>query len=304
MKFGQAIPLSVSMVILGALIWLLAAPVGGASVANATNVLHVPKDFSTIQAAVDASSPGDIIQVARGTFSENVVIDGKSDLRLQGRKTVLQGSGSGLGFHLLDSEHIRVQGFIVDGYELGVLLEGTDHSHIHNLEARNNDSPDRMLRDGVALWESHNNRVTNVNAHDNGHNGITLRNGSTGNTLQGNVTNDNGKNPAVAPNRGCGIQLVASGNNGNTVAANEALRNGWGIQVGGGSNDNRVVQNRSHENRRAGVAALDSASGNFIGQNNATGNGLADVAPSGTFDLFDQGALDNTWRNNQGNFNH
>lgn len=277
----------------------------GSQEVYATDVLHVPKDFPTIQDAIDNALPGDIIKVAKGTFNETVLVENRTDLRLYGSKTVLQGDGTGFGIHLLDSNNIRVQGFIVDGYELGVLLERTDASQVHNVETRNNDSDDSMLRDGLALWNSHDNEITKVDAYDNGHNGISLRDSSTGNHLQGNNTNDNGQNPAVAASLGgCGIQLIGAGHDGNHIVANEADGNGWGIQIGPGSNDNDVLQNRASSNQRAGVVVLDTGMDNFIGQNNAKGNGLANVAPSGTFDLFDQGAEDNTWRNNQGTFNH
>jgi parallel beta-helix repeat protein len=273
-------------------------------IATAGDVLHVPRDFATIQDAVDAAAPGDTIQIARGTFTENVLIDGKSDLRIFGRKTLLDGDGIGIGFYVVNSDHIRIQGFAVQAYEAGVVLEDTVDSRIQNIETRFNDSDTASLRDGLQLVGSHHNRISNVDAHDNGHNGITLKDGSTNNVIHNNRTTDNGQNPAVAANfGGCGIQLISSGNDQNTISANVALRNGWGIQVGGGSNSNEIAQNRSHENARAGVVVLTAGEDNFVVQNKAAGNGLADVPPSGTFDLYDQGDLDNTWRNNKGTFN-
>jgi nitrous oxidase accessory protein NosD len=276
----------------------------GYPTAFAGEVLKVPTQYATIQAAVDAAQPTDTIQVSRGTFVENVVINDKSNIRLFGRKTVLNGSNTGIGIHIVDSDHVRVQGFIVQQFEAGIVLEGTTDSRIHNVETRFNDSDTASLRDGLQLVASDHVWITNVSAHDNGHNGITLKQGSSNNVIHNNTTDDNGHNPAVAANfGGCGIQLISSDNNHNTITANEARRNGWGIQVGSGSNSNEVAQNRSHQNARAGVVVLDSGMDNFIGQNNATGNGLADVAPSGTFDLFDQGELNNTWRNNKGTSN-
>src|SRR6266700_3938311 len=48
----------------------------------ATRTIVVPRDFPTIQAAVDAAAPGDTINVKAGTYTEEVVI-GK-DLNLRG----------------------------------------------------------------------------------------------------------------------------------------------------------------------------------------------------------------------------
>ena len=42
---------------------------------------------------------------------------------------------------------------------------------------------------------------------------------------------------------------------------------------------------------------------NFILQNNCTANGLANLAPSGTFDLFDALPANNIWGRNQGTSN-
>jgi parallel beta-helix repeat protein len=265
-------------------------------------VIHVPNHFPTIQEAVDSADEGDVIQVARGTYNENVEIT-TANLRLHGQNATLDGDGIGpIGIHVIDTDDVVIIGFVVEGFEAGIVLDGVEHSRVHQNELRNNLSDTTTLRDGLQLIESHFNDVTNNFSHDNGHNGITLKEGSVGNTLRNNTSNDNGIQ-VVLNNGGCGIQLIAADNNDNLIAENQTLRNGWGIQVGSGSNGNRVVQNHTHDNARAGVVVLDSGMANFIGQNKAQNNGLADVTPSGTFDLFDQGELDNTWRNNKGTFN-
>jgi hypothetical protein len=46
--------------------------------ANAGNTIHVPVDYATIQAAVDAASDGDTIIVAPGTYEENINLAGKA----------------------------------------------------------------------------------------------------------------------------------------------------------------------------------------------------------------------------------
>ncbi|MDA1219772.1 MAG: right-handed parallel beta-helix repeat-containing protein [Chloroflexi bacterium] len=323
---ARPFPRKPAVAILGLLAAILVASLIGLQSAQASDVLHVPNDFNTIQAAVDAASPGDVIRVAPGTYNENVVIT-TADLRLRGQRdgdeeeeddddgdeegdggdgnAILDGTGlGGIGIHLLNTSGVRVSGFVVQNFEAGVVLDNIQDSHVSNIEAKYNDSDVASLRGGLQLVNSHDNRVTHVYAHHNGHNGITLKGGSTSNTLRRNTANDNGQNPAVAASfGGCGVQLISSGNHDNIINGNETLRNGWGIQVGAGSNGNRVIRNESHENQRAGVVTLDSATDNVIVRNDATGNGLADVAPSGTFDLFDQGDLNNIWRNNQGSSN-
>lgn len=124
-------------------------PQGPAGPPGAKGLLHVPRDFSTIQAAVDAASTRDIIQVAQGTYNENVVIEGKTDIQLRGESAVLQGSAVGIGINIVGSSYIEVQGFIVDGYVTGIVLEDTHYSRIHNMETRNNNNEATTIPDAL-----------------------------------------------------------------------------------------------------------------------------------------------------------
>ena len=59
--------------------------------------LNVPSaSYPTIQAAVNAASPGDIIVVAPGTYNENVTIDKALTLRSSGGRnaTIINGSAA------------------------------------------------------------------------------------------------------------------------------------------------------------------------------------------------------------------
>ncbi len=59
--------------------------------------------FATIQAAVDAAARGAVIQIAAGTYVENVVIPAAAKLTLSGEgatATVVDGNGSGRVFEI------------------------------------------------------------------------------------------------------------------------------------------------------------------------------------------------------------
>jgi len=315
MKLARVIPLNSSMVLLGLLLWLLAGATAGVPTAYAGDELQVPQDFSTIQAAVDAAGTGDTIEVDKGIFSENVVIAGKTNIRLRGDDTVLQGSAVGIGINIVNSDHIRVEGFIVDGFHTGIVLEGTHHSRIHDVETRNNVNPTHTRseavanHDGLQLIGSSDNLISYVFAHDNGHNGVSLKGGSSNNTLEEITTNDNGKHPSMEDNpAGCGIQLFRDSNDNNVLTKNESLRNAFGILLSGknaanpdaGSTGNLIEGNEVHQNGRAGIDVRNGSSGNFIIDNDATGNAFLD---NRTFDLHDQGVFDNIWKDNEGNAN-
>jgi len=57
--------------------------------------LHVPADFASIQAAVDAAQAGDEVVVAAGTYEETVALVDREDITLRGQgKVVLHGGNS------------------------------------------------------------------------------------------------------------------------------------------------------------------------------------------------------------------
>lgn len=70
-------------------------------VANARSTLRVPEQYPSIQAAVDAARPGDVIDIAPGVYHENVIVD--VAVKLRGREysaaaprknsTVIDGGG-------------------------------------------------------------------------------------------------------------------------------------------------------------------------------------------------------------------
>ena len=50
--------------------------------------LSVPKDFPTIQAAVNAAGPGDVVEIASGKYAEDVFVSGKTGLTIRGKGKV------------------------------------------------------------------------------------------------------------------------------------------------------------------------------------------------------------------------
>ena len=82
--------------------------------------LRVPGEFPTIQAAVDASSPGDVILIAPGEYPEGVEIDHDLALIGEGEVTI---TGGPLGFVAgisVRAGEVSLQGITLEG---GLLAE-------------------------------------------------------------------------------------------------------------------------------------------------------------------------------------
>jgi hypothetical protein len=62
----------------------------------AADTINVPGDYSTIQAAINAADPGDTIQVAAGTYDEQVVINKNLTLQGVGDATIIKPSADNL----------------------------------------------------------------------------------------------------------------------------------------------------------------------------------------------------------------
>jgi parallel beta-helix repeat protein len=239
-------------------------------------------EFTTIQAAVTAASPGARILVCAGTYQESVTIT-TNDLQIRAkgapRTVVLDGMAQTLlaGFYIQNASGILIRGFWIQNFhEAGILLDNGDGNRI---------------RENVT-----------TGAH---HDGIELRLGSSGNRIEHNRSIDN-----LAGNA-CGIQIRDAGSIGNLVRHNVSRNNNWGIRVGLGATDNRVFHNRTTSNRAFGILNFSGGDGTRIVANRAFGNptGISIQGSTGvrvarnhafrnTLDLQWDGTGSNTFRNN------
>lgn len=286
-----------------------------------TVVLHVPRDFPTIQSAVSAAREGDIIQVERGTYNEKVVIT-MSGLRLHATSgVVLDGTGlTGIGISIQGASvaepitGVEVSGFEVRNFERGIIVGfGVDVGIHRNSVHHNVDKiAPLVLGDaaGIELITTRGSKVSNNLVFENGAGGIHLRVGSTDNGIVGNTVYENGTQ-VTGTLEGRGILVTGALTNDNRILSNEVLSNyGRGIMITRPLNPavapisgNIVAENRVHRNQRSGIAIMGAAAGNTVQQNDARGNALSGLAPCYRCDLVDLSIGVNAWERNLGAFN-
>ena len=282
-------------------------------------IRHVPREYPTIQSAVDAAAAGDLIFVSAGIYREKVVVT-KSRLRLQAARSVaVDGTGMfGIGIHIRGTSasapitDVEIANFHVRNFERGIIVEfGTD------VRVRNNEvygNVDKALpivlgeATGIELVTTHSSEVSRNSVHHNGDGGIHLRVGSTQNTVRANQVYENGTQH-TSDLEGRGILATGGGTHDNRILENVVLRNyGRGIMLARPTGTapitgNLVAQNQSHGNQRSGIAIMESATSNIVVQNDARDNNLSGLAPCYRCNLVDLSIGGNTWERNQGTFN-
>ncbi len=111
---------------------LLATEAGG-------EVILVPDDHSTIQAAVDAASDGDVIRIAAGFYNESVIVDVRVTIEGEGQgATILHNTDSDI--LKLTADGTRVWNLTIYGcrQDHGIWLEDVSLCWIGNVTFSNN----------------------------------------------------------------------------------------------------------------------------------------------------------------------
>ena len=196
-----------------------------------------PGNYTTIQGAIDAASPGDTVYVYNGTYYEAISIS--KTLSLIGESsntTIIDGGGSGYLVRIL-TDWVNFTGFTVRNAETGIRLNSVRFSHLH-------DNIVVKCREGIVLGRSDRNTIsrnTVSEAVSFGIAGIGLYS-SDHNTIANNTIHSNGY---------AGILVDFS--NGNVVADNDIQGNSEGIILQAQSQGNLITNNFVSSNTDMGI---------------------------------------------------
>ncbi|NYT02275.1 MAG: DUF1565 domain-containing protein [Methanosarcinales archaeon] len=223
-------------------------------------------DYGSIQAAIDAAHAGDAIEVQNGTYYENIVVDKALVLRgidhpvvdaggeyargpairLTADNVVLEGfvatnstnmAGdpyAGAGIEVRSSNNLIINNTILNNYRSGIKLFDCGNNTIRQNSISKN-------FEGIYVYQSRFNNISNNKIIDNSGNGIYLRLDSENNSIDSNDINRNFN----------GVLIMASGNN--TITGNTFVENyGDSIQVWDDLKENTIDGNDILEKGTAG----------------------------------------------------
>jgi len=254
------------------------------AVASAANIYVSPDEaYTTIQGAVNHATAGDTIIVRDNTYHENVNVNKQLTIRSENGSANCIVNASNSNDHVFEvtADYVNITGFTVENAtavnylpKAGIYLIGRQHCNISDNNASNN-------KDGISLWSSSSNTLTNNNASLSTRHGIFLWSSSnntvTSNTANSNhwggiyldSSNDNNLTNNTASNNSCGICLWSSSNN--TVTSNTASNNSCGIYMEYHSSSNNLTNNTANSNNYHGIW-LWSSSNNTVTSNTANSN--------------------------------
>ena len=159
---------------------LIAAP---QMTVQAGSTINVPGDYATIQAAINAASAGDTINVAAGTYAGGIVVNKPvTILGDPGDDT----PGPGTGAPIIDGGSVPGDAFLISN--------GVSNVTIRGFEIRNFSSNDTGIGNGISAWEASTSDITIQDNyfHHLGYNGVLVGNdGAAGDhtnwLIKGNV---------------------------------------------------------------------------------------------------------------------
>ncbi|MDN3018960.1 right-handed parallel beta-helix repeat-containing protein [Paenibacillus sp. BSR1-1] len=210
------------------------------------SIIVVPRDFPTVQAAVTAAQPGDLVFVKKGTYHESVNVFNRG-LAIVGEKgATLDGNHSlPFGFRVGQSSAnlasgIEIKGFTIQNYiQSGITIEFCDFAYCLENVIKNIKNDGIFIKQSVVFTNGathlfKKNKITNI-----GENGFNITDPNINVMIQ-NEIKDVGKN-------GININVTQS-----TIPANPF---------------NSIIQNKIQKAGQNGIVSAEQAFSGLILQN-------------------------------------
>lgn len=247
---------------------------------DAAAIIHVPADQSTIQGAVDAASPGDLVLVAAGTYTESITV-ATDDVTLRGEDrnaVIIDGEGLRPQGVLVIADGVRVENLTVTAHTFnGVLVTG-----MHDDETASAHGVDGYTRlDPEEFPPIQRFAIDGVTAYNNGLYGIYAFDAQNGSITNSYASGSADSGFYVGQCQECNI----------VVSGNVAERNAIGFENANASDSLVIVGNRFSDNR-VGMTLISNYQEAFVPQrgNTVVGNVIADNA-SGDSPAHAEGAF-------------
>lgn len=284
---------------------IVASMLAAASKTLANSTKRVPSDYPTIQEAIDAAAPGDVIQVSGQTYYENIIVN--KSVWLIGENpetTIIDGSKAGTVIYVY-ADNVKISGFTIRNSGIGKLefYSGVHMNLSTNIEivrniisnnefgllledARNNVINDNAIshseRDAIYLGNSTSSTIS-TNIMTNSTYGVWLERSSSYNVIRGNTITNSSK----------GIRLAGNSNN-NAVYDNTLQDNDDGIDLS--SSFNTICENTLKRNSYGIYSASSKETGNTIYRNNFISNTIqASILTKSLVQAWDNGVEGNYW---------
>lgn len=211
--------------------------------------------ISTIQQAIDISSPAAVILIKNGTYNENIVIDKSIQLIGENKTfTIIDGRNTG-NVIKINTKHVIIEQLTIQNSgkifpNSGINLSGSNNTIKNNIiknnfygmtlhEAHNNSIQNNEIKNdyncGIYISKSKFNRLQNNTVTNHTYNGFGIYDNSNNNIIRNNMITHNGY---------CGINLRKSTNN--KIIENTILDNNNGIHIP--SEDNTIENNTFSNN--------------------------------------------------------
>ena len=200
--------------------------------------IRVPLDAPTIQAGVDRAVAGDTVLVDAGSWSELVVLDGRTGLDIKGAgmtATLLEAPGPGPAFTLRGCSNVSIERFHLSSVDLGgdsptngaITLDASTSVVVHHVLITHQSGNGVLVHDDSDL-HAYENVIVKV-----GDDAISFRGTTSNGIVHDNTFADNGTNAGIPGGSGIGVYAHSAGSV--VVFDNISYGNDYGLAVEGGA---------------------------------------------------------------------